>query len=356
MPKIKDKSFVGIENNLAGKNQNFIDEFSKFLKKSSDFKGEKTTVEIEETPITRRFVDKVTPPKENHNIYGTKEVREDIEKLIQIAKESQILRVGYVEITQAVINTDKNPDNISDNLGDFLAVAKSEFKKIIDDFKSDIESKKSNISSEENSKKDAIICFGKAIEHARLAHVQYNSLYLETQNKVNDLQNELQTANSNMEKSREELQELQDALNESGKKIEDYKETLSKLSEQQSSIYTEFIAILGVFSSFVFVMFGGFDAITSVTKNLGSGNVHLPRTIFIASILAAFLFTILYALLLWVSKIINRPMVNGACACSEYPCKKLIRHTFRRHLFYSTIMLVDVVIIILSFILSLNIK
>ena len=149
------------------------------------------------------------------------------------------------------------------------------------------------------------------------------------------------------------MRKLQKVLNESGKEIEEYKKTLSKLSEQQSSIYTEFIAILGVFSSFVFVMFGGFDAITSVTKNLGSGNFHPLRTIFVSSILAAFLFTILYALLLWVSKIINRPIVNGSCGCSEFPCKKLIRHTFRRHLFYSTIMLVDVIIIILSFVLSL---
>lgn len=38
-----EKSFLGIEKNLKGDQQSFVDTFSNFLKKAPEFKGVKTT-------------------------------------------------------------------------------------------------------------------------------------------------------------------------------------------------------------------------------------------------------------------------------------------------------------------------
>lgn len=121
-------------------------------------------------------------------------------------------------------------------------------------------------------------------------------------------------------------------------KIEDSQNLIDKIDATKSSIYTDFIAILGVFSSFVFVMFGGFSALSEILGSLSQANVSLGKVFLMSSFLMGTVFTIIYSLLLWVSKIIDKPITRQVCECKTNSCKKLW-HAVKRHKFYCIIIL-----------------
>jgi hypothetical protein len=316
--ELLEKSFIGLEKSLSGEHQEFIDYFSAFLKKSSNFNG-KTTDAKPQSDITKKISSNVVRPSGEKTGYGTKEIKDDLKKLIGIAQKDELLRVDYAEITQAVLNVDQDKENISDNLADFLVAIKNEYYSILTEFKNKVlKQDKDKLTSPQKSEENAIICVGKAIEHARLAHVQYNYLYLESQNRINSLHKNVKEAETNILESKKKLN------NE-----------INKLSEKQKSVYTDFIAILGVFASFVFVMFGGFSALSSIIESIGRANISMAKVIFISSVLIGFLITVLYSLIYWVSLIIDKKIVYKSCDC-EGVCYKA-KHIYGKHRYYITI-------------------
>lgn len=132
------------------------------------------------------------------------------------------------------------------------------------------------------------------------------------------------------------------------------KENLEKIEDTKSSIYTDFIAILGVFSSFVFVMFGGFSSLSEIIATLSSKKVSVPITLMISSFLMASMFTIVYSLIVWIAKVIGKSIIVKSCECNI--CRDPW-HMFLRHKLYSIIMttLVAVFIISLGVIIFVNI-
>lgn len=314
-----EKSFTGLEKSLSGEHQDFIDYFSEFLKKCPHFKG-KTSENEPPITILRKILLEATQPESKKPGYGTKEIKDDLKILIQIAKNDGLYRVDYAEITQAVLEVDKNREGISDNLGDFLVAIKKEYLDLLREFKASISSK-AQLSLMESYQQKAIICVGKAIEHARLAHIQYNSLYVETQTKLSEIQ--------------KSFKEAEEKLKDADKKIKNYQIKIDEFSKKQTSIYTDFIAILGVFSSFVFVMFGGFSALSSIIESVGRANISMTKVIFISSVLIGFLITVLYSLVYWISLIIGKQLVYKTCDC-EGVCKNLM-HLFVKHRYYLSI-------------------
>lgn len=347
-----EKSFLGIEKNLRGKQQSFVDTFSDFLKKAPKFKGVKTKDNNNISEFEKKLSSNTIPAKQKRDVYGTKEIGDDLEKLISIAIEVKLLRVDYAEITQAVLEVDKDIEDVSDKLGDFLIAVKIEYYNILKKFKDYA----SNLNEEElpqddQDRESAIVCLGKAIEHARLAHIQYDGLYLETQTIVNSLQSKLQSANSELEETKTKLIELQDDLQKADSEISKYERKFKILRAKQSSIYTDFITILGVFSSFVFVMFGGFSALSDIIQSVSYSTVSLTKTLLISSSLFGFLITVLYSLLYWVSIIVDKPFFQYECDC-EKPCWNLI-HQFAKHRYYLIVMLACMLLFSISLILAL---
>lgn len=347
-----EKSFLGIEKNLKGDQQSFVDTFSNFLKKAPEFKGVKTTDNKDISEIEKKISVKTISPWLKRDVYGTKEIRDDLEKLISIAIEVELLRVDYAEITQAVLEVDKDIEDVSDKLGDFLIAVKIEYYSILKKFKDYASNlKEEELPQDDQDRESAIVCLGKAIEHARLAHIQYDALYLETQTIVNSLQSELLSADFELEVTKTKLIELQDNLQKADSEISKYEEKVESLYAKQSSIYTDFITILGVFSSFVFVMFGGFSALSDIIQSVSYSTVSLTKTLLISSSLFGFLITVLYSLLYWVSIIIDKPFFQYECDC-EKPCWNLI-HQFAKHRYYLIVMLACMLLFSISLILAL---
>lgn len=329
-----EKSFVGIEKNLRGEQQLFIDSFSEFLKKSPKFKGVKTTDNKNISEFEKKLSANTIPAKKERDVYGTKEIRDDLEKLILIAIDVDLLRVDYAEITQAVLEVDKDIEDVSDELGDFLVAVKIEYSNILKKFKDSVLIKE-QLSLSDQHRQSAIVCLGKAIEHARLAHIQFDNLYLETQKMVND--------------TSLRLKKLQDDMPEIEQKIKESEEQITNFSKKQSSIYTDFIAILGVFSAFVLVVFSSFFGLVKILENLNTTGLSILQTLIMSAIVMSFLITILYSLMYWVSLIIEKPIFKNCTKCKGKCLSPM--HVYERHGFYLLIMFSCAFVIFVSILL-----
>ncbi|WP_164682187.1 hypothetical protein [Streptococcus hyointestinalis] len=181
---------------------------------------------------------------------------------------------------------------------------------------------------EENYDEKPVVTLKKMLNQAELSQVQkselYNSLQSELHNTYMSLEQENQRLTREINASYERLAGLQNELNEN-------------IPEKINNMYGEIIGILGVFSAFVFVMFGGFSSLSEILDNLGAKEVSLGRTLMIASILIGFIFTIVYALLLWTSKVSGKSIVDKSCDCLGR-CNNIF-HIYGRHRFYLSVVL-----------------
>ena len=131
--------------------------------------------------------------------------------------------------------------------------------------------------------------------------------------------------------------------------LESVQESVEKIDQTKSSIYTDFISILGVFSAFVFVMFGGIE-IARAVFDIGDDllNMDLSKMITISCLMLIGVITLMYSLLLWISRITKKDI--GKCMCSECKngCLHKWKHFYLRHSFYFSLVILLVVICIVS--------
>ncbi|AWN07852.1 hypothetical protein H8962_001402 [Listeria monocytogenes] len=108
---------------------------------------------------------------------------------------------------------------------------------------------------------------------------------------------------------------------------EDTKKTLKEVSRTKGQMYTEFVAILGIFSGLIFALFGGFDTLSSTISTLGKGEVPLTNILIVTSILLAGLSLIIFTLMQGISKLTNRSL--RSCGCEN---KRTCSHSiYQRH-------------------------
>lgn len=311
-----------IEKNLELDFPNFISEYRKFLEEQSE-------VQIILTPDNRRKVDKT------------------ITDFIMQLSKMEAKRVRYDSITSAVIELNRNiyEKNSNqqglDNL--ILYIQQDCLRNIISEFKNGFFNGKPI--QDEETLQNSIIAFYKLVEHTSLANIQYRTLYADTEEKLQDYKSQLEEANKIIEENRELSANLTSVKNST----EETEKRINQMEERYTGIYTDFIAILGIFSSFVFVMFGGFSALSSILDSLSRVNISIVRTLLISSILVGFLITIVYTLILWVAKIAEKPFLDKSCSCSKR-CNNII-HIMGRHRFYVILMGVSLLTAIIGFIL-----
>lgn len=168
-------------------------------------------------------------------------------------------------------------------------------------------------------------------------------------------------------KSIEELENQADELSKHGKEIKPIlnqtKEQLDNVSTQakslskkvsniedtKSSIYTDFIAILGVFSAFVFLMFGGIDTIrTALNVTDLKGKIPFAKIITLGGLVLIAVLIMLYSLLLWIARFTNREFGKCLSSACQNGCQHKFMHAFLRHSFFIGIL----VFLILSIIIT----
>lgn len=108
-----------------------------------------------------------------------------------------------------------------------------------------------------------------------------------------------------------EAKKLQKENNKINKSLKRASKEIKEIKNIRGSVYTDFIAILGVFSAFVFLGFGGIS-IAQATYDIGADlkNIPLAHMIMISSFMLVVVLTIIYPIMYWVSRLIDREFKN----------------------------------------------
>lgn len=110
-------------------------------------------------------------------------------------------------------------------------------------------------------------------------------------------------------------------------KINKANKTIKEMEKIKGSIYTEFIAILGIFSALIFGLFGSFDGLSKAIIEISS-NWSMGKVLIISSGIMLSLTLLIFALLQWVARITGRKL--NSCDC--YKNGKECNHSlFKRH-------------------------
>lgn len=140
------------------------------------------------------------------------------------------------------------------------------------------------------------------------------------------------------------LSTIENTIGETQKELDDIRDT-------KSSIYTDFIAILGVFSAFVFVLFGGIE-IARAAFDIGDDlqTMDLSKMITISCLMLIGVLTLLYSLLLWIARITDKKIGHCVVEECENGCKHKWKHFYMRHSFYFTIVIFLTAITFISYV------
>lgn len=348
-----------IKKNLKGEVTEFFQDYYKFLKKYQSLEITEEldsitpiSIDLANTPKLAKLSKEMlssstqTVPRENNN---QSSIYKDIERFIKYFKRQQIERVEYGLIYRIVL-TVKHETNYSkeenSNSGDeensnsggidsYLQLVKEELLKFIDDCESE-----GTIQKYEKY----IICFYKVVEHTILANIQYEELYSNSEKQVEMLNEMYEYTSDRVDELFNDVdEEISNINSESGQLTN----KIRKLEKRVTNFNTEIISILGVFSAFVFVMFGGFDSLAKILEGLQHNDVSIRKILLISSVLISFLITILYSLMYWVSVIIEKPIIQKSCDCKNV-CWNL-GHIYTRHRFYLTLMIICAIVFVFFF-------
>ncbi|SOC27448.1 conserved membrane hypothetical protein [Brochothrix thermosphacta] len=123
---------------------------------------------------------------------------------------------------------------------------------------------------------------------------------------------------------------------------------LTEMKDIKGQIYTEFIAILGIFSALIFGLFGGFDAISNIVQTTFKAGVELPNIMIAISLTLGSLSLLLFSLMQGI-KILSKSTLKS-CGCSNgQECPHSI---FKRH----PVMSLNLITLSSIFIVSLLVK
>ncbi|MBC1316578.1 hypothetical protein [Listeria booriae] len=155
-----------------------------------------------------------------------------------------------------------------------------------------------------------------------------------------------------VEKSEETIQQLESKISDKHEEIENMEITLQEMVEKnkeheknteehvkntddalqnikntKGQIYTEFVAILGIFSALIFTLFGGFKALSDAVSVSQNGEIPLTNTLIMASIVLGGLSLLIFSLMQGISKISGKNL--RSCNCED---KNSCNHSvYERH-------------------------
>lgn len=166
--------------------------------------------------------------------------------------------------------------------------------------------------------------------HIRLAIIQQDYILKQTKEviRLNDsVNNELVSTKKDMNELRSSIQDM---------KVD------------KASVYTDFIAILGIFSALLFGLFVGFDVFKEFVVSMAT-TAKISRSIIMGSLLLIGLVSLVFLLLEGIAKLTDR---NLKSCCKDSICKHNIYQ--RYPVFFISLLILTSAILIATIVLMLN--
>lgn len=142
----------------------------------------------------------------------------------------------------------------------------------------------------------------KLIDHISLAIEQKTGLYDKQKVEIKAMRNQ--------------IEQLSNDLNDENEKVKTIQKAYLNVEKSRGKIYTEFVAILGIFASIIFGVFGGFQEIQLIGKNLNT--TPIPKLLIFSSLVMLGVTLIIFLCFNAISKLTNLPM--RSCNCEEGKC------------------------------------
>ncbi|MGE6949718.1 hypothetical protein [Staphylococcus hominis] len=181
---------------------------------------------------------------------------------------------------------------------------------------------KSSLANEYNTEKikediKVIEVVYKIIDHLNLAIEQKTGLYDKQKIEIEDLSKDLENFSKIVDDENEKMKIVQNKY--------------INLENSLSKIYTDFVAILGIFASIIFGVFGGFQEIQLIGKNLNT--TPIPKLLIFSSLVMLGVTLIIFLCFNAVSKLTNMPLRSCNCEIGKCNCSFRKRHPT---IFYSS--------------------
>ncbi|MBC1474893.1 hypothetical protein HB852_09715 [Listeria grandensis] len=148
---------------------------------------------------------------------------------------------------------------------------------------------------------------------------------------INELQEDIAEYVATLDEKNQELDRMKSKFQEmsetSNKQMRATNKILRQLKVTKGQIYTEFVAILGIFSALIFTMFGGFTTLAESVSALQNGKIPLTNTLIMTSIVLGGLSLLIFSLMQGVAKISGRNL--RACDCEDR--SKCNHSVYERH-------------------------
>lgn len=117
---------------------------------------------------------------------------------------------------------------------------------------------------------------------------------------------------------------IQNNITKLDEDIEIAKKEVENIKDTKNKIYTEFVAILGIFASIIFGVFGGFQEIQLIGQNLNS--TPIPKLLIFASLVMLGITVIVFLCFNAISKLTSLPLKSCNCNVSECNCTFKQKH------------------------------
>ncbi|MBF2233407.1 hypothetical protein H3965_10345 [Staphylococcus epidermidis] len=200
---------------------------------------------------------------------------------------------AFENFLEARYRNSKVKNNIEEEL-------EHKFKIILGNYKEGLVNKKTSENNFDTSKVNEelklIEVVYKLIDHISLAIEQKTGLY---------------------DKQKVEIKKMNDNIENFRELIDEETENIKDIQKKSGKIYTEFVSILGIFSSIIFGIFGGFQEIQLIGKNLNT--TPIPKLLIFSSLVMLGITLIIFLCFNAISKLTSLSLKN--CNCDEDECK-----------------------------------
>ena len=112
---------------------------------------------------------------------------------------------------------------------------------------------------------------------------------------------EINSCNETIQKIENRINDKNTGLNALYEKADERENNIE--NKIKGNVYSEFIAILGIFTAITFAIFGGMNLLSNLFKNIGSTPASLGQTLILAAIFGLIMWGIIELLFYWISKI-----------------------------------------------------